>query len=288
MNKCSNTLAIWNLELREIYEAREIKSIFKITCEDLLNKKLSDFDLKSDAVFSESEILILKNALSRLKTGEPLQYIVGFTYFADLKINVSPAVLIPRPETEELVYWIAESFDSKTSPSKILDWCTGSGCIALALKKLIPNSEIIAYDISNEALEIAKTNAKINQLTISFEEKDALNFIENTSEFDVIVSNPPYIPFANKKEMHQNVLNYEPGLALFVMDENPLLFYKAISTYALAHLKVGGHLFFEIHEAYSKEIEVLLHNLSFQEIELKIDLQGKARMIKAKKGPKPL
>lgn len=280
MNTIKEQVNLWLEDLSNLYDNREVKSLFRITCEDLFGYKFSDFDLNSTESFSEIEIDSLKYVLKRLKTGEPLQHIVGFTFFDDLKIHVTKDVLIPRPETEELVYWIKENFKSSQELT-VLDWCTGSGCIALSLKKYFPNSKIKAYDISKNALEISSKNALVNNLSVDFEERNALISFDETLKYDIIVSNPPYIPELDKLEMHPNVLNFDPEIALFVPDTNYLMFYKAIAEFALVHLKDKGELYFEIHERFGQETMDLLKGIGFNSLELRKDLQGKDRMILA-------
>lgn len=280
MMTIKNRVTHWQKNLSNFYDFREVKSLFRIACEDVFNYKFSDFDLNSDFEFSESESTILNDILSRLSTGEPIQHIVGFTYFNDLKIHVTKDVLIPRPETEELIYWIKENADNKKELS-FLDWCTGSGCIALALKKNFPHSSVKAYDISEAAIEIARKNALENKLDVDFQINNALDFKPEESKYDVIVSNPPYIPEKDKKEMHPNVLNFDPELALFVPDNDYLRFYQAIAHFAKTQLNNLGELYFEIHENYGRETIELLEKSGFSSVELKKDLQGKDRMIRA-------
>lgn len=280
MNTIKKHVNLWLEDLSNLYDNREVKSLFRITCEDLFGYKFSDFDLNSTETFSENEIDSLKQVLKRLKTGEPLQHIVGFTFFDDLKIHVTEDVLIPRPETEELVYWIKENFKSSQELT-VLDWCTGSGCIALSLKKYFPNSKVKAYDISKNAIEISSKNALVNNLSVDFEERNALISFDETFKYDIIVSNPPYIPELDKLEMHPNVLNFDPEIALFVPNSNYLMFYKAIAEFALVHLKDKGELYFEIHERFGQETIDLLKEMGFNSLELRKDLQGKDRMIRA-------
>ena len=192
--------------------------------------------------------------------------------------------MIPRPETEELVYWILESFPSKNEKLRLVDFCTGSGCIALSLKHQLKESNLTATDFSENALDLAKKNAQFNKLDVLFYEHnlllDNVDFIENHS-LDCIVSNPPYIPEKDKLLMHENVLEFEPHLALFVSNDNPLVFYQRIAEIAKDKLKKNALLFFEIHENLSEEVKTILLNLEFTSIEVKKDLQGKNRMIKA-------
>jgi release factor glutamine methyltransferase len=280
MKQIKEHVILWQNTLSNFYDSREVKSLFRIACEDILNYKFSDFDLNAEFEFSDLESSTLNDILSRLSSGEPIQHIVGFTFFNDLKIHVTKDVLIPRPETEELIYWINENIDNKKELS-FLDWCTGSGCIALALKKNFPKSNVKGYDISDSAIEIARKNALENNLEVDFQINNALDFNSEVLKYDVIVSNPPYIPEKDKAEMHPNVLNFDPELALFVPDSDYLKFYKSITNFAFIHLNNLGELYFEIHENYAYETIEVLEESGFSSIELKKDLQGKDRMIRA-------
>ncbi|MDR0801224.1 peptide chain release factor N(5)-glutamine methyltransferase [Fluviicola sp.] len=269
----------WKEQLGELFSEREIRNLFYLTLEDVLGFNRSVNLFSRIRAFSKDQTHKLQEVLSRLKMGEPLQYIAGFTCFDDLKIKVAPEVLIPRPETEELVAWVQESIAIKEN-LKIEDWCTGSGCIALALKNRNPGFEVKGYDISPEALEIAAENARELNLEVEFQQKDALN-AEKNGKVDVVISNPPYIPWKEKGEMHQNVTEFEPGLALFVPNEDPLVFYRSLADYASKTLLLGGFLFFELHENYALEIKKMIENRGFVSVEIRMDLQGKQRMLKA-------
>ncbi len=220
--------------------------------------------------------------LQELVTGKPLQYILGETEFYGLRFLVNPSVLIPRPETEELVDWILEEADSRTEVKSLLDIGTGSGCIPVAIKNRRPDLDVAGVDISPEALETAMRNAVLNNAPVTFRQVDILNAAEKlTGPFSVIVSNPPYIPHREKEAMHQNVLRFEPHTALFVEDADPLLFYRRIGRFASTHLEPGGRLFFEINEHYGAETVSMLQEQGFTAIELRKDLNGKDRMVKA-------
>ncbi|MEO8796210.1 MAG: peptide chain release factor N(5)-glutamine methyltransferase, partial [Daejeonella sp.] len=229
----------------------------------------------------------LISILDELKTGKPLQYILGETEFYDLPFKVNPSVLIPRPETEELVDWIIKDLLSrKQTKPEILDIGTGSGCIPIALKKNIPEAKVSAIDISGAALETAIKNSVLNKVEVKFHLHDILNTESgffNDSEFDIVVSNPPYVTLSEKNLMHQNVLEHEPHLALFVDDNDPLIFYKAITKFASAHLKKDGVLYLEINENLGGETVSLLKGFGFKNVELRKDLPGKDRMIRAEK-----
>lgn len=271
-------LDAWKRQLEMLFSEREIRNLLYLTLEDVLGFNRGAILSNQIGTFSPEQEEQLEQVLHRLKTGEPLQYIVGFTYFDDLKIRVAPGVLIPRPETEELVYWIWETTGKREL--KMLDWCTGSGCIALALKNRNPQAVVMAYDVSPEALAIARQNAKELNLDVRLDQNDALEPAFGES-VDLIVSNPPYIPWKEKQEMHQNVTEFEPDLALFVPDEDPLLFYRKIGEYAVKQLKPGGYLFFELHENFGSETKSMLEELGFRDVEIREDLQGKNRMLKA-------
>jgi len=271
--------------LNTLYSDREIVTFWKESLKKRLKLNDTDLILQKDIRLSESDLLYLRSVMKRLLNHEPFQYIVGETFFYGLSIQCDESALIPRPETEELVAWIINSVD-KNKPISILDVCTGSGCIALALKNQLKNSEVSATDISQEALDLAKKNAFLNHLTIDFYLENAILqesdiFINNT--FDVIVSNPPYIPMKEKNTMEKNVLDFEPHLALFVSDDSPLIFYNAIAQKSLRLLKTKGYLFFELHEDFAEQTKDLVTSLGFDEVEIKQDLQGKNRMLKAQK-----
>lgn len=235
----------------------------------------------------EEDLERFKDAILRLKKHEPVQYIIGETEFYGLDFKVNKYTLIPRPETEELVEWIISEFRFSTEVINILDIGTGSGCIAISLAKNLPNAEVNALDVSSEALKIALQNAEFNEVRVDFYETDILKAktlptgVGQTSrKYDVIVSNPPYVRELEKNQMQPNVLEYEPETALFVKDEDPLLFYKAISHLAKVSLKPNGQLFFEINEQFGEELKAFLKEEGFQQIEVKQDIYGKDRMLK--------
>ena len=221
----------------------------------------------------------LGHMITELKAARPIQYVLGYGYFCDLRLQLREGVLIPRPETEELVRWVVSTFKG-TREGRILDIGTGSGCIAIALKSFLPGFDVSALDCSSEALAIAESNALENHCDISFRQCDIL---QQTPEdtFDCIVSNPPYVRLSEKPFMRRNVLDYEPESALFVTDDDPLLFYRTIATQALGLLPAGGYLFFEINENLGKETTDLLSGLEYTHIELRQDIFDRDRMIKA-------
>ncbi|MGJ8735900.1 peptide chain release factor N(5)-glutamine methyltransferase [Zobellia laminariae] len=275
---------IFHKELDGLYVKEEVDSFFYILIEHYLNLQRFVLALQPNLTLTKEEEQPLFEALSGLKLQRPVQYIIGSTSFMDLDFQVNENVLIPRPETEDLIRWIVDevktSGPDKKSGLRILDIGTGSGCIAISLAKLLPDAKVFALDVSEKALETAKRNAERNAVKVEFIHADILNFDGFASNFDVIVSNPPYVRELEKKEMHKNVLEHEPDLALFVSDENPLVFYKAITQLAKQNLSGKGMLFFEINQYLAKETEALLHQHNFIEIEVRKDIFGNDRMTK--------
>jgi len=274
--------------LAGIYDAQETEAITLMVLTEILNS--SKATIKA---FPENELTLTQqeeanSVLTQLKTGKPLQYALGYAEFYGLKFMVTPATLIPRPETEELVEWAIESVGSGQRAAaniNILDIGTGSGCIAISLKKNLPATQVSAIDISPGALNIAKENALLNDVKVSFIEADILNLKSEIeiSKFEIIVSNPPYVTLDDKKQMHTNVTDFEPHTALFVPEDDPLLFYRAIADFALTNLTDNGLLFFEINESLGKETVELLEDKGFKNVELRQDMSGRDRMIKAQK-----
>jgi release factor glutamine methyltransferase len=273
-------------ELSALYPKREIQSFIYLIFEHLLNLSKTDVHIKQDEKLSDSLITQINSIVGKLEEFTPIQYIFGKTEFYDLKINVTPEVLIPRPETEELVDWIiAENiYRNNGNTINIIDIGTGSGCIAISLAKHFPNSGVDALDISEKALHIAKQNAIENNVNINFLEIDILNWQSCKeifkTDYDIIVSNPPYVRELEKQFMQSNVLDYEPKQALFVTDSNPFIFYEAISCFAREFLNQCGGLYFEINEYLANDTFNLLKSKKFDAI-LKKDINGKDRMIKA-------
>ncbi|MCL4122691.1 UNVERIFIED_CONTAM: hypothetical protein GTU68_046590 [Idotea baltica] len=278
-------------ELIEKYPKQEILSFFHISINDKLNLNKSDVFLEPNQEISENNMSYFKNIITSLNQDRPIQYIIGNTEFYGLKLKVNESVLIPRPETEELVEWIITDTKSNTNndiyPTKnILDIGTGSGCIAISLAKNLPKSKLHAIDISNKAIEIANENAKMNNVNIIFSTQDILNitsdFANSTStKYDIIVSNPPYVRELEKQEIKNNVLHHEPHTALFVSDSNPLLFYDKIAEFAIEHLSLNGKLYFEINQYLYSESINLLKQKGFERVELRKDIFGNKRMLKA-------
>lgn len=266
-------------KLKNLFATTEINSMWKEIICLRLKWDSSDFILNTTFRLSESDLLFIRSYVHRLKNNEPFQHIHGKTTFFGMELNCDKRALIPRPETEELVAWAVELGPYKT----ITDFCTGSGCIALGLKSKFPVSNVTGVDISKDALSLAKENSILTKLDIEFIHADIFNLNNNLldKKWDCIVSNPPYIPSNEKKNIAENILNFEPEIALFVENDNPLIFYKAILNYAKSNLSKKGFLFFEIHPDFSFEIIDLLKLKGFRNIELRKDLQGKKRMIKA-------
>ena len=267
--------------LLPFYDEMEAESFFYLLLENKHQLRRIDLALDVDSVFSENEILNWNAILEKLKIQIPIQYIIGTTHFYGLEFFVDENVLIPRPETEELVDWIVKlnSKLSKKKNLKILDIGTGSGCIAVSLAKNIPNSEVFAIDVSENALAIAKKNAILNKVPVTFLHKNILETKDLSQKFDIIVSNPPYVRNLEKAEIKPNVLDNEPHLALFVPDNDPLIFYKKIAELAAANLNPNGQLFFEINQYLGKETQELLESIGLKNIELRKDIYGNDRMI---------
>lgn len=279
--KISDLKSNFKKTLSELYPSEEIQSFFNILSEKYLNLSRIEIALNRDRRLTATEAEKFQKAILRLQNHEPIQYIIGETEFYGLPFKVNTHTLIPRPETEELVEWILSGFPPSGARG-ILDIGTGSGCIAISLAKNLPNAKISALDISEEALKIAEANAKLNKVEIDFFQTDILAAETLPKQYDVIVSNPPYVRELEKKQMQQNVLKYEPHSALYVKDEDPLLFYRAISRLAKNHLNPGGKLFFEINEYLAYEMTELLKAAGFKNIEIKKDIYGKDRMLKCK------
>lgn len=273
--------------LSSIHEAQEVKSLTWLSINSVCKLERAKYLSMRDDELAQTDLDKLLEILEQLKNGSPLQYILGETDFYDLKFKVNPSVLIPRPETEELVDWTLitiREMKGETEVLKIVDIGTGSGCIPISIKKYIPLADITAIDISENALDTAKLNAELNKTELNFIKDDILTPTNQelvNTQYDVIISNPPYITESEKSKMHQNVLNYEPHNALFVPDNESLKFYYAIADFAINHLKKTGFLFLEINENFGKETISLLLKKGFKTTELRQDMYGKDRMIKA-------
>jgi len=271
---------LWR-KLAQIYGEGEAKAIARTTYEVRYGLTLSDIYLGKDTQLSADCQTELQKIAKRLLQGEPIQYILGQAEFCGRTFMVNEHVLIPRPETAELCQWIIA-----TDPAHILDIGTGSGCIAITLAAEMPEAEVTAWDISEEALKVAKENAKRTNVHVKFEQVDILHLpssiLHLTSAFDLIVSNPPYICNKERETMEANVLEHEPHTALFVPNDDPLLFYRAIAQYGQTALKEGGWLYFEINPLYAEDLRAILSKMSYYDIEIKEDQYGKQRMIRAK------
>ena len=265
--------------LEELYTSSERKLIASLLIEKIIGLKQEVQFVNKNTKFSEEQCAQLVSFIERLKKNVPLQYILGKTEFYGLKFLVDESVLIPRPETEELVEWIILDNINKSNIS-LLDIGTGSGCIPIAIGVQLPHSSLHAIDISDNALKTAKKNSERHNIKVNFHQKDV--FTWNTEDmWDIIISNPPYIPEKEKQNMDDNVLLYEPHEALFVPDDKPLMFYKQIAEFAIGHLNSHGKLYFEIHYDKGKEIVQLLNDLGFINIQLRKDISGQNRMVKA-------
>jgi len=251
----------------------------------LLLSKISGYSfteiiVNKNTIFSAEQRAILEIYVEKLKRGMPVQYVLGETEFCGLPFMVNEAVLIPRPETEELVQWMVQEIKPD---SHILDIGTGSGCIAVALKHLLPDADVHACDIAVESLAVATNNADNLRLPVYFFQCDILKAEKSDRKYHVIVSNPPYIPQSERTDMMRRVKDFEPERALFVEDTDPLIFYRKIAQFALSNLFPGGSLFFEVHRDYGKACVQLLEDMSFVDIQLKKDMFGNERMVRAVK-----
>ena len=269
--------------LQGVYDKEEVHCFFYILCDFFLQYSRFEVSMALDTIVSAKNITVFEKALLRLKKQEPIQYILGTTEFYGLTFKVNKHTLIPRPETEELVDWVLSNLHDQDSELDILDIGTGSGCIAISLAKNIPTAKVSGLDISEKALEVAQENAVKNQVLVSFCKKDILETTSLEKKYDVMVSNPPYVRQLEKKAMNANVLDYEPGIALFVPNEDPLLFYRKIAQLAMVSLQTRGWLYFEINEYLSKEMDVFLKDIGFANIEIKKDFREVPRMIKCQK-----
>jgi release factor glutamine methyltransferase len=268
-------------ELTPLYVVGEAESFFYLILEAKHQLKRVDIALQPDLAFSETELESWSSILEQLKKEIPVQYILGVTHFYGLEFEVNSAVLIPRPETEELVDWIIQNSKLKAQNSKlkILDIGTGSGCIAIALAKNLPNAQVFALDVSEKALATAKKNAEKNQVQLTFIHQSILETVDLAQEFDIIVSNPPYVRELEKQEIKKNVLDNEPHLALFVEDNDALIFYRKIAQLAQKNLNPKGQLYFEINQYLGQEMLDLLRGMGFKNCELRQDIYGNDRMI---------
>lgn len=264
---------------RRLYGERESESVTRLVFAEAFGIR----NVRREGPFSTEHERELSRIMARLQQGEPVQYILGRAHFYGLDLKVAPHVLIPRPETEELVYWILEDHKKDRRPRSVLDVGAGSGCITLALKKERPDWDVTALDVSEGALAIARENARRLDLPVQFIHGDFLeeeNW-KNLPSFDIVVSNPPYIPPSESALMPEQVLRYEPERALFVPEEDPLLFYRAIARFGRTGLRVGGRIYVETNEHNAREVASLFRELGYSETTIQQDMQEKDRMVRA-------
>lgn len=280
-NRVRDILALMHEELDGMYGSGEVSAFGEMLFEAFLGWDRVRLLTSREQTVDQSDLLRFHWALEDLKRHRPIQHIIGYVDFCGCRIEVSPDVLIPRPETEEMVQWIISSFKIHHSKFKILDLCTGSGCIAIALKKVFPAADVTAVDVSPTALEIARQNAKNNGVGVRFMQADVLDGVDGLNgAYGLIVSNPPYVMEKERAQMHPNVLDYDPALALFVPDDDPLRFYKAIAAIAKEHLATDGLLVVEINEALADETAALFRACGFIPT-IHDDFRGKHRWIAA-------
>ena len=267
--------------LKDTYNEREIKYLCSYLLCKILHCTNIEIHLNKHELLEKRFVDNFVAMVEELKTNKPVQYVLGETEFLGVDIRLNNETLIPRPETEELVMWVAES--GLPEGARVLDVGTGSGCIIITLGKMLRGLELHGVDISAEAIRQAGENARANGVEVHFYERDILRHETwDWSDFDAIVSNPPYVRVSEKALMHERVLGYEPHRALFVTDEDPLVFYRVIAEFGCSHLKAGGLLFFEINEAFGKEMVDLLSGMGYREVELRKDIHDKDRMVKAR------
>jgi len=264
----------FNTELKEIYDSSEIQAIFRYYVEIRLNL-LDSFLFNDDKI--QFDTPYFENDLAQLKQGKPVQQIVGYAFFYDFFFKVNEFTLIPRPETEELIYLIAEQYNNEQELN-IIDLGTGSGCIPITIKKILPKANVSAIDISEEALKIANLNAEELNTSINFIQQDLLEDFDLNQKYDIIISNPPYIRELEKVEMHTNVLNHEPHLALFVTNEDPLIFYRRVAEISLIHLADNGKIFCEINQYLGQETKEMFEKY-YKNVILHQDISGNDRII---------
>lgn len=273
--------------LTEVYPTSEAKAIVRMVLEDYFGLTLADIYTDKVTQLSADDANELEKIMLRLAKGEPVQYVLGSATFCGRQFGVAPGVLIPRPETELLCEWVVSAHDcpfcglQPPAPLRILDVGTGSGCIAITLSLNMANTVVTAYDISSDALLIARDNAIRLGAAVNFQLKDALQLTATEETFDIIVSNPPYICDSERTEMMRNVLEYEPSTALFVPDDDPLRFYRSIAEYGTTALSHGGELYFEINARFADEVSAMLNALGYAEIEVRNDQFGRQRFVKA-------
>ena len=281
-NSIQSVINYFEEKLSETFSNREIKLIARSFISKRLGWDSSDFVSRKEEKVSESDLLFFRQKINQLLTGIPFQYVLGETFFYNVLLKTDKRALIPRPETEELVDWIV-SDHNKEQGLRILDIGTGSGCIPLAIKSALPDAKVIGLDVDIEAMSLANENAISLDLDVEFLQHDILSKDGLTKEWDIIVSNPPYIPVKEKSQMAKHVLEHEPELALFTTDDNPLVFYEKIADFAVEKLSKNGWLYLEIHESKAESVIQILENRKFKETTVRKDLQGKDRMIRCKR-----
>ncbi len=294
-NKLSDLYEFYKTELSGLYDADELYAVFEIVCEKYLKFSKTDVRQQFEANVNQSDLILIYDAAKALKTGLPVQYVLKEAFFYDSSFEVTPDVLIPRPETEELVDLVLKSasdvshYSLSTAPYSLLDIGTGSGCIPITLKKHLPGSQAFGIDISEAALEVARKNARKHQVEVNFQKVDILAPDPFSSSgfhlpFSMIVSNPPYIAHSEAAQMEQRVLAHEPHLALFVEHDDPAIFYKRIIDLCESCLAPGGHLFFELNPLFAVDIKNYADRINlFNFAELIVDMSGKNRFLKARK-----
>ncbi|MEG1380134.1 MAG: peptide chain release factor N(5)-glutamine methyltransferase [Bacteroidales bacterium] len=268
-------------ELRDLYPPEEVEQFIAILFRQVCHYSRADIIIHKNSKLSESLALEIRRFTQRLKAYEPIQYVLGSAPFLDYEFHVRPGVLIPRPETEELIELIGR--ENPKAGLQVLDIGTGSGCIAVSLALRLPEAKVTAFDISDDALAIARENATLNNARVNFRKTDILNYDPTPEKalFDIIVSNPPYVCESEKEEMTDNVLKYEPHLALFVPDTDPLLFYRQIARHALTLLRPEGKLYYEINARFGRETKEMLEQLGYRDVVIIQDIHRKERMIRA-------
>ena len=285
-NKLSDLYEFYKTELLSVYDIEELYAIFELVCEHYLRYSKADTKLKFNENLNQSDVLKIYDTAKALKTGEPIQYILGEADFYNLKFNVNSSTLIPRPETEELVDIILKSQTTNNSfqSNRILDIGTGSGCIPITLKKNLPHSNVIGLDISEKALEVAKSNAIKNNVVVNFLNLDILSNNQQLYTYNIIISNPPYVLNSEAKQMDARVLEHEPHVALFVEDNDPIIFYKRIIDLCAKHLEESGFLYFELNPLYAIDVNNYANaSKIFNFTEVLKDMSGKQRFLKAQK-----
>jgi release factor glutamine methyltransferase len=274
---------IFREKLKSLFEVNEIDFYFKTVLQSIFNIEQTALALSPTKLFNENQKRELEKVLKQLLQEQPLQYIIGKAYFRSLTLTVNSSVLIPRPETEELVNWVLEDHQNLEEKQTLIDLGTGSGCIAIALAKEQPSFEVTAIDFYSSVLNLAKQNAIKNKTSVSFLQHDILQLNTLKLNVDIIVSNPPYIPPSEQREMKPNVLNYEPHLALFVPENDPLIFYRSILEYGLLYLVSDGLIYFEINPRFLSEMKSLILSFKVYSILERKDIFGKLRMLRVQK-----